>query len=214
MGTSLAQLIAPDTPRQAVTADGSLRDVPERMTLAEFEAFPWREGDHWELIGGVPVMAASPRGEHSIVLSKLIFFLEYTLADADPPYHVLPVHDLRVPESESYVEPDIMVIADDERFRPKSVPYTGTPSLIVEVLSPSTAGADVGQKQRIYAAKGVPEYWIVDPDMASIKVQTLQSGAYEAEQPGEDGFVFSPFLKGAVKLRRKGKSFVVEFAAR
>ena len=43
------------------------------------------------------------------------------------------------------------------------------PALAVEVLSPSTAGRDRGVKFVDYAAGGVREYWIVDPDARTIE---------------------------------------------
>jgi Uma2 family endonuclease len=35
---------------------------------------------------------------------------------------------------------------------------------VVEILSPFTAHRDRGIKLDLYARRGVPEYWIVDPD--------------------------------------------------
>jgi Uma2 family endonuclease len=64
----------------------------------------------------------------------------------------------------------------------------GTPLLIVEVLSPSTRAQDRGVKMRRYAARGVPHYWVLDPDAQVIECLRLEGGSYrpvaEAAAPG------------------------------
>jgi Uma2 family endonuclease len=53
------------------------------------------------------------------------------------------------------------------------------PDLIAEVLSPSTESRDRGAKFEDYAAHGVGEYWIVDPDSCTIEQYIGQQGRYE-----------------------------------
>lgn len=58
----------------------------------------------------------------------------------------------------------------------------GTPDLIVEVLSPSTAKNDKGYKKELYEKSGVKEYWIVDPVMRSIETYLLADGKYVLDE--------------------------------
>jgi Uma2 family endonuclease len=58
------------------------------------------------------------------------------------------------------------------------------PRLVVEVVSPGTEARDnykrdYEDKRDQYAAIGIPEYWIVDPERAWIMVGTLVSGIYQ-----------------------------------
>ncbi|MHB1702308.1 MAG: Uma2 family endonuclease, partial [Acidobacteriaceae bacterium] len=46
----------------------------------------------------------------------------------------------------------------------------GVPTLVVEILSPSTASHDFVRKMNLYQRIGVPEYWIIDPILTSINV--------------------------------------------
>jgi Uma2 family endonuclease len=46
------------------------------------------------------------------------------------------------------------------------------PDLVVEVLSPSTASRDRGEKKAIYALNGVREYWLVDTRSRELVVFT------------------------------------------
>ncbi len=73
------------------------------------------------------------------------------------------------------------------------------PRLVVEVVSPGNESKDnykrdYHDKRDQYAAIGIPEYWIVDPDRAWVMVGTLVSGAYEfGIFRGNDGIVSSTF---------------------
>jgi Uma2 family endonuclease len=44
------------------------------------------------------------------------------------------------------------------------------PSLIVEVLSPSTRSRDRKEKRTIYGDARIQEYWIVDPEQKTVTV--------------------------------------------
>ncbi|HUG37164.1 MAG TPA: Uma2 family endonuclease, partial [Candidatus Limnocylindrales bacterium] len=56
----------------------------------------------------------------------------------------------------------------------------GAPTLVVEVLSPSTEGRDRGVKQALYARCGAPFYWIADPATRTVQALRLSRGSYEA----------------------------------
>ncbi len=53
------------------------------------------------------------------------------------------------------------------------------PDLVVEVLSPSTAEIDRGMKFDDYAAHGVMEYWLIDPQKLTVEQYVLRDGSYE-----------------------------------
>ena len=50
--------------------------------------------------------------------------------------------------------------------------------MVIEALSPSTAGKDRIAKRRRYQNAGVAEYWIVDIRDAVVEVLTLKDGEY------------------------------------
>ena len=60
-----------------------------------------------------------------------------------------------------FVQPDIFVICDIDNIKNKI--YEGIPTLIVEVVSPSSSSHDYITKLDLYARAGVQEYWIVNP---------------------------------------------------
>jgi Uma2 family endonuclease len=81
-------------------------------------------------------------------------------------------------EPEHYREPDIVFIRR-ERFRITKGPAEGA-DLVMEVVSegPENRERDLVKKPEIYAAAGIAEYWIVDPEKHEITVLTLDGNAY------------------------------------
>jgi len=53
------------------------------------------------------------------------------------------------------------------------------PLLIIEVVSPSTKSTDYRAKRTEYAARDIPEYWIVDPLEGKVSVLVLSDGWYD-----------------------------------
>ena len=69
-----------------------------------------------------------------------------------------------------------MIICDPEKIEDDGI--HGTPDLVVEILSPSTARKDRNEKYFIYEKYGVKEYWIVSPGDKSVEVYLLKDGKF------------------------------------
>jgi len=69
-------------------------------------------------------------------------------------------------------QPDLLVICDKSKL--KGTGYYGVPSMVIEILSPSTVRHDRLLKFNIYEKFGVKEYWIVEPDAKLVSVFVLQ----------------------------------------
>ena len=80
--------------------------------------------------------------------------------------------------SEDVVQPDLMFIANERIEIIKDEAIKGAPDLIIEILSSSTAERDRTYKKRLYARHGVCEYWLVDPEAATIEVFQLGEKGY------------------------------------
>ena len=92
------------------------------------------------------------------------------------------------------------VMPDVQYFRPGNFPGVedeqglahGRPDLAVEVISPGSRRYDSVRKRADYAAIGVPEYWLIDPERRTLIRFVLRGGEYaEAETPSGDQ-VFRP----------------------
>ncbi|MCL4869152.1 MAG: Uma2 family endonuclease [Anaerolineae bacterium] len=89
-----------------------------------------------------------------------------------------------------YREPDIMFLSKEHLAAEKERYWRGA-DLVLEVVSGSSEDRvrDLVLKRQEYAQAGVPEYWIVDPQMKQITVLTLDQDSYVDHgifTPGED----------------------------
>jgi Uma2 family endonuclease len=197
-----------DTPSTVTLDDGTVRDVPEHMTLAEFTAFPWPVESHWELIWEVPVLAPSPLPPHQTLARVLTNFIESCLEKRQKLFVCMDV-DVQLPMALSYVRPDVVVV-DSTKTDIESAPLETVPLLLVEALSPSNSSIDMGPKRDAYAEAGVPEYWIADPQTGAVAINVgPKDGVYQNPPADKDGYVTSPLLGVAFRVSRDGSKFTV-----
>ena len=100
------------------------------------------------------------------------------LGEAFPP--PLPVATV----SDRWREPDVF-FATPEQSAGRDYADNGV-SLVIEVVSPDDRSRkrDLVEKRAEYAAAGIPEYWIVDPDLETVTVLTLPEGTAEYAEHG------------------------------
>ncbi len=68
------------------------------------------------------------------------------------------------------------------------------PSLVVEVVSPNQSKRDYEDKRQEYCARGIPEYWIVDPLLNKVTVLQLKDGVYQDQVYTDDQPIVSLLL--------------------
>lgn len=139
----------------------------------------WPEEENWELIDGTPYMQAAPSWQHQAIIGNIITQFNNYLQGKSCFAFPAPF-DLRLPEGNeidedvtTVLQPDIAIVCDKNRL--SKTGYNGVPSLVVEVVSPSTSKMDRLFKFNKYEKAGVKEYWIVEPDGKVVSVFTLQS---------------------------------------
>ncbi len=74
------------------------------------------------------------------------------------------------------VEPDLVVVTDARQISQRGI--EGAPTLVVEILSPSTAQHDRTVKAKRYEATGVPHYWVVDLEAQRLDCYRLTDHQY------------------------------------
>ena len=69
--------------------------------------------------------------------------------------------------------------------------FKGTPTLAVEILSPSTRKKDTWNKLHLYSESGIREYWIIDPKNRKLLIyffpedENSPSAVYRDDQVAE-----------------------------
>ncbi|MEO1412083.1 MAG: Uma2 family endonuclease [Bacteroidota bacterium] len=94
-------------------------------------------------------------------------------------------------------EPDICYFATEQatHFSPEQMLFPA-PDFVVEVLSKSTEKRDRGIKWQDYAAHGVGEYWIIDPEGQTVEQYLLRDGNYNLHRKVADGELNSQVVRG------------------
>jgi Uma2 family endonuclease len=109
---------------------------------------------------------------------------------------------VKVDERNVY-SPDVWWCSESKRPDIETVYLDYMPDLAIEVLSPSTRHYDLGVKRARYEERGLPELWIVDPEVrkgvaARVFTPSVQAGPWFDQEVmlEADGVLESPQLPG------------------
>ena len=131
--------------------------------------------DHedYELINGQVYMMSRPNTNHmKIELNIATIFNNYLNGKRCVPFNET---DVFFDDDNNFV-PDVIIVCDPEIIEDDGI--HGTPDLVVEILSKSTARKDRAEKFFAYEKYGVKEYWIVEPVNKSVDVFLLKEGRF------------------------------------
>jgi Uma2 family endonuclease len=141
---------------------------PRKLTYEDFARFP-ENGRRHEILDGDHVVTSAPSWHHQRVLRAVFRRLDAFVASRGlgevvfaPFAVVLSEHDV--------VEPDLFFLSSARTSLLLDDGVQGAPDLMVEVLSRSTRRRDPGKKLARYEKLGVPEFWVFDPEPASVQV--------------------------------------------
>jgi Uma2 family endonuclease len=145
----------------------------------------WPGNERWEIINGVAYnMSPSPTRKHQKISIKLASKLYNYFEDKTCEVYEAPF-DVKFPEDEkdrneeifNVVQPDILVVCDLDKLEENCC--KGAPSIIIEIISPSTASKDFIKKRDLYEKNRVNQYWILDPEEKEIFIFKLNDkGTY------------------------------------
>ena len=140
-----------------------------RWTYAEFARLPSEGGTRNEIVAGELVVTPAPGVSHQRVVTSLAVHLELFVRAHEIGTVLVGPIDILFAEGD-YLEPDLVVVLDRSAHLFSDRGIEGPPDLVVEVASPASAARDRGVKLERYRAYGVPEYWVVDPELRTIEV--------------------------------------------
>ncbi len=152
------------------------------------------EDKRYEILDGELCVVPAPNTRHQRSFRELFNALvshtrERKLGEVlSAPYDV-------VLSDENVLQPDILFVCKERLGIIGDANIRGAPDLVIEILSPSNRRKDIEIKRKIYAAFGVREYWIVDPDMETVEVLVWgEKGYSSAGVLGSDDILSSPLL--------------------
>lgn len=177
-----------------MTAAQQLRVSPEVYLQQEAEA-----DARSEYLDGVVVAMAGGSIRHNLVCARLIQALGNALAGG--PCRVFTSDQrVRLEATNRYAYPDVSVVCGPLEVDPRSPETLTNPKLLIEVLSPSTAAQDRGDKFAAYRLlPSLTTYLLVDPDGRRV----------ERFERGPHGWVLTDHADGAVPLPAVGASLAL-----
>ena len=143
----------------------------------------------WELIEGIPfAMSPAPSPKHQWIVANILYELKGALKKSNcAKCKVYDFVDLKV-EEDTILQPDASIICGSIHKNYVDFP----PTLVVEILSESTALKDRITKFSIYEKFGIKFYFIVDPEKESVEIYYLEQSKYILQSfSPENTFAFS-----------------------
>jgi Uma2 family endonuclease len=146
-----------------------------------YEDYKHWEGQ-WELIDGLPfAMAPSPIYNHQLIASNLLALFWNALENCAGCKVLQPLD--YIVKNDTVLQPDMMVVCKEVTKDFIEFP----PSLVCEVISPSTALKDRHTKFNIYQSQKVRYYIIISPATEDVEIYKLdEAGAYMLTEKGRD----------------------------
>lgn len=147
----------------------------QRLTEQEYLALERAAPVRSEFYAGRMFAMAGGNRSHNLIVGNVITALNGQLADR--PCQVYP-SDMRVKIAATglYTYPDVIVVCGDEEFEDRREDTLLNPTLVVEVLSNSTAAYDRGEKASQYRQlASLREYILIAQDDAWVERQVRQS---------------------------------------
>ena len=154
------------------------------LTLEEYLLYDDGTENRYELVDGKLVLMPPESDRNNLIALYLLSeFLK-----------LIPIKLIRHKDTEIVVTgnrtrvrmPDLLVLTEEllTTIGGRRATITAdmpSPALAVEVVSPGKANRDrdYRYKRSEYAARGIAEYWIVDPELNRVTVLSLVDGFYE-----------------------------------
>ncbi len=167
------------------------------LTYQDYAALP-DDGRRYQVLDGELCVTPAPGSRHQEVCGNLFAAIHaYVKARGlgkvfPAPFDVILTE---APGGTSIVQPDIVFVATDRLDQVSARGMEGAPTLVAEVLSPTTVTFDRRRKRDLCARHGVAYYWIVDGEARAVEMYELAGHAYEllARATGDAPAAAEPF---------------------
>ncbi len=176
-------------------------DLVLRSPNADWNRERWEQlpddGNRYEVIDGVLYMTTAPSPFHQWIVRQIFLTLHQQIDSAGVGITLFAPIGLFMPGCDP-VQPDLLVIHNNDLHIVQGGRIEGVPALIIEILSLSNPEQDTRIKRGAYARAGVPEYWIVRPasrDVLLCSQPDATLGDYaNSEHIASDAELVSPTL--------------------
>jgi Uma2 family endonuclease len=143
--------------------------VAERsLSFEDYLRFP-EDGNRHELIGGQHCVTPAPGTRHQRISGRL-FGLLYVFLRQQPLGEIFSAPYDVVLSPTDITQPDLLFISTARSSILGEQRVQGAPDLVVEIVSESSRRTDEVFKRNLYERAGVGEYWLLDPEIETVKI--------------------------------------------
>lgn len=159
--------------------------IPKIYSFEEYLNYQDGTDNQYELVNGELKIMPVASGFHALILVFIYDIFRAEINRIKKQWKVMPgTVGVRTAENKSRI-PDLVILSENQAQEIRKMPTAvleSPPLLVVEIVSPGNADDDYRYKRSEYAVRGIPEYWIIDPETEKISVLLLVSGFYEVEE--------------------------------
>ncbi len=149
---------------------------PVQLTYRDYVALP-ADGRRYEILDGELCVTPAPNPQHQRTIGRRFKALDaHVIGNGLGEVFLSPI-DVILSDT-SVVQPDLVYLDQSRLGQVSDRGIEGPPTLVIEVVSPSTTLIDRSRKHQLYARHGVPFYWLVDPEDRSVEAFVLGSRGY------------------------------------
>ena len=130
----------------------------------------------FEIIDGELIVSRKPHLRHAAIIAAVSQLLRPAVKALGGLVLVEP-GIVWSEEAEDNVAPDIAIVLPDRLHLATGRALSGTPNIVMEVVSEGSVEIDYVKKRALYARTGAQEYWIIDWRRQLVEVWTFTESA-------------------------------------
>ncbi|BAU15297.1 hypothetical protein LEP3755_58550 [Leptolyngbya sp. NIES-3755] len=161
------------------------RSQTQRLTFEEYLSYDDGTDTRYELVDGELIEMPPESDENNDIAKRILFELLKHFSIS-----LIAYKDTEIEVSGRFARcrlPDLILHTEDSKAalnqtrRATITHEMPPPAIVIEVVSPGTTNRDrdYRHKRTEYAARCIPEYWIIDSEMQQITICTWDNGQYE-----------------------------------
>ncbi|MFN5205795.1 MAG: Uma2 family endonuclease [Pseudanabaena sp.] len=177
------------------------KNAKPRVTFADYLTYFDGSDTKYELVDGELVAMSLGTGLHGETIDRTCQAINAEINRTAQPWIVRQGQiGVRCPRGiglDTVRIPDVVVMQQDNwqalQEREAVIDFDlSAPLLVIEVISPPTKNIDYRAKRTEYAARDIPEYWIIDPLESKVSVLINSDGWYDVTEFFDSDLLISP----------------------
>ncbi|MFN5470454.1 MAG: Uma2 family endonuclease [Pseudanabaena sp.] len=177
------------------------KNAKPRVTFADYLTYFDGSDTKYELVDGELVAMSLGTGLHGETIDRTYQAINAEINRTAQPWIVRQGQiGVRCPRGiglDTVRIPDVVVMQQDNwqalQEREAVIDFDlSAPLLVIEVISPPTKNIDYRAKRTEYAARDIPEYWIIDPLESKVSVLINSDGWYDVTEFFDSDLLISP----------------------